>query len=410
MTSGGATEYVPLDALNSEAEDEQRYRKPRSTWQRVDTASVLTVFIGFLLLLLAVTLLALFWHDSIKAIDGAELATYWARVVNAGWETRLVTVCTTSIRTVVSFQAGVITALIAGIVLETAGIPLLHGPFYSMLRAVKVAPSNLWTATNFQPHVPRFVYVLVLTEVLVTAACQFLSTIFLSDFANGTFTQRSNSTNVNILNDTSSNGDAFWSMPPAASWTFAELSDSSEAHWGVWHDTGPTFRAFLPFEEEAQRAKLRRLRGPMPVMDHRVVCASPVLINMTLDATTHNYMYLSGQIPTKNLTYPLLMDSDALPYIDFTCKLTILVNYNNDTVGESSLCIPNPRIPNSRLNWTVLNEDPQPDGFPETSTLFMVLDILLATSIINTQGHTRAIQSIRTDGAWSIVSNGSAPN
>jgi hypothetical protein len=86
-----------------------------------------------------------------------------------------------------------------------------------------------------------FVYALVLTEVLVTAACQFLSTIFLSDFANGTFTQRSTSTKVNILNDTSSNGDAFWSMPPAASWTFTELSDSSEAHWGFWHDTGPTF-------------------------------------------------------------------------------------------------------------------------------------------------------------------------
>jgi hypothetical protein len=38
----------------------------------------------------------------------------------------------------------------------------------------------------------------------------------------------------------------------------------------------------------------------------------------------------------------------------------------------------------------------------------MVLDILFATSIINTLGHTRAVQSIRTDGAWSIVSNGSA--
>ncbi|CAG7960829.1 unnamed protein product [Penicillium salamii] len=411
MTSGGATEYVPLDALNSEAEEEQCYRKPRSIWQRVDATSFLTVFIGFLLLLLAVALLALFWHDSIEAIDGAEPATYWARVVSAGWATRLVTICTTSIRTVVSFQAGVITALIAGIVLETTGIPLLHSPFYSMLRAVKVAPSNLWTATNFQPHMPRFVYALVLTEVLVTAACQFLSTIFLSDFANGTFTQRSNSTKVNILNDTSSNGDAFWTIPPAASWTFAELSHSSKAQWEVWHDTGPTFRAFLPFEEEAQRANLRHLRGPVPVIDHRVVCASPALINMTLDATMQSYVYLSGQIPTKNLTYPLLMDSDALPYINFTCKLPFIVNQNNDTVGESSLCIPNPRMPNERLNWTVLNEDPliQPDGFPETSTLFMILDVLSATTVINTLGHIRAVHSIRTDGPWSIVSDGSAP-
>ncbi|KAL3463668.1 hypothetical protein BJX64DRAFT_298825 [Aspergillus heterothallicus] len=410
MTSSSPTEYVRLHALNNEAEDNQRHFKPRSTWHRVDITSTLTVLIGFLLLFLAVTLLAIFWNDSIRAISGAEPATYWGQVVNAGWATRLVTVCTASIRTVVSLQAGVITALMAGIVLETSGVPLLHSPFYSILRAVKVAPDNLWTATNFKPHMPRFVYALMLTEVLVTAACQFLSTIFLSDFGNGTFTQRSNSTNVNILNDTSSNGDAWWRMPPAASWTFAELSGSFENRSG-FHDTGPTFRAFLPFEEKAQRAKLRRLRGPVPVMDHRVVCASPIMINMTLDATVQDYVHLSGQIPTKNLTYPLIMDSDALPYINFTCKLPFLVNMDNNTVGETSLCIPNPGISNSRLNWTVLNEDPliQPNGFPETSILFMVLDVLASATVVSTLGHSSAVHSLRADGPWSIVSTGSAP-
>jgi hypothetical protein len=258
MAPRGTREYIPLEALNTnaednndEAEEEQPHLKGSKLWHRIDTTSVLTLFLGFPILLLAVILLALFWHESMKAIDGAEPEIYWLRVVNAGWATRSVTICTTAIRTVVAFQGGLATAMVAGIVLETTGAPLLQGPFYSMLRAVKVAPSNLWTATNFQPHLSRFIYALVLTEVLVTAASQLLSTIFLSDFANGTSAQRSNSTNANILNTTDNAGGAWWSTPPAASWTFAELSDSFEDRSG-FHDTSHTFRAFLPFEEEAQ--------------------------------------------------------------------------------------------------------------------------------------------------------------
>ncbi|KAJ5502674.1 hypothetical protein N7463_005548 [Penicillium fimorum] len=239
--------------------------------------------------------------------------------------------------------------MVSAIVLETTGASLLHGPFYSILRAVKVAPSTFWTATNFQPQLPRFIYVMVLTEVLVTTASQFLSTIFLADFGSGTFSQPSNITNISILH-TEYNADIAWSMPPAASWTFAELSESFEDRSG-FHDTGHTFRAFLPFEEEAQRTKLRRLRGPVPVIDHRVVCASPPLTNLSLDATMQNYVHLSGQIPTETLTYPLLMDGDYQPYINFTCKLPIPILWDNNTVGETSLC-----IPDTRSNWTVSME------------------------------------------------------
>ncbi|KAJ5400861.1 hypothetical protein N7465_011350 [Penicillium sp. CMV-2018d] len=407
MAPNGIREYISLEARNTnahndDAEEEQPHHKS-NVWHRVDTASVLTVIIGFPILLLAVILLALFWYESMKAIDGAEPGTYWLRIVNAGWAAQLVTVCTASIQTVVAFQAGLATAMIAGIVLETTGTPILQGPFYSMLRAVKVAPSNLWTATNFQPHLSYFIYALVLTEVLVTAASQFLSTIFLSDFGNGTFSQSNNATNVSILH-TTSNTDSSWSMPAAASWTFAELSEPFEDRSG-FHDTGHTFRAFLPFEEEAQRTKLRRLRGPMPVIDHRVVCASPPLMNLSLDATIQNSLHLSGQIPTEDLTHPLLLHSYPGPYINFACKLPNAILWNNNTVGETSLC-----IPSIRSNWTVLNEDPliQPYGFPEASALFMVLDVTSTAAILSAVRHIQAFQTIRTDGPWTILSNGSA--
>ncbi|CRL26948.1 unnamed protein product [Penicillium camemberti] len=407
--NNGIREYISLEALNTnahsddDAEEEQPHHKT-NIWHRIDTASILTMILGFPILLLAVILLALFWHESMKAIDGAEPGIYWLRIVNAGWAAQLVTVCTASIRTAVAFQAGVATAMIAGIVLETTGAPILQGPFYSILRAVKVAPSNLWTATNFQPHLSYFIYALVLTEVLATAASQFLSTIFLSDFGNGSFSQRSNATNVSILHTTTDNTIS-WLAPAAASWTFAELSESFENRSG-FHDTGHTFRAFLPFEEEAQRTKLRRFRGPMPIMDHRVVCASPPLTNLSLDATVQNYVHLSGQIPTENLTYPLLIDSNSQPYINFTCRLpNPLYAFDNNTMGESSLC-----VPYTLSNWTVLNEDPliQPYGLSEASTLFMVLDVVSTAAVAGALAHIRALQTIRTDGPWTILSNGSA--
>ncbi|CAI7663128.1 unnamed protein product [Penicillium viridicatum] len=390
------------NAHNDDAEEEQPHHKS-NIWHRIDTTSVLTVILGFPILLLAVILLALFWHESMKATDGAEPSTYWLRIVNAGWAAQLVTVCTASIRTVVAFQAGLATAMIAGIVLETTGTPILQGPFYSMLRAVKVAPSNLWTATNFRPHLSYFIYALVFTEVLVTAASQFLSTIFLSDFGNGTFSQSNNVTNVSILHSTN-NADISWSTPSAASWTFAELSEPFEDRSG-FHDTGHTFRAFLPFKEEAQRTKLRWLRGPMPVIDHRVVCASPPLTNLSLDATMQTSLHLSGQIPTEDLTHPLLLHSYPEPYINFTCKLPTAIFWNNNTVGETSLC-----VPGSRLNWTIINEDTliQPYSFPKTSALFMVLDITSTAAIISAVSRIRALQMIRTDGPWTILSNGSA--
>ncbi|KAJ5977006.1 hypothetical protein N7501_000348 [Penicillium viridicatum] len=410
MAPNGIREYISLEtrntnAHNDDAEEEHPHHKS-NVWHRIDTASVLTVTIGFPILLLAVILLALFWYESMKAIDGAEPGTYWLRIVNAGWAAQLVTVCTASIQTVVAFQAGLATAMIAGIVLETTGTPILQGPFYSMLRAVKVAPSNLWTATNFQPHLSYFIYALVLTEVLVTAASQFLSTIFLSDFGNGTFSQSNNATNVSILHSTN-NADISWSTPSAASWTFAELSESFEDRSG-FHDTGHTFRAFLPFKEEAQRTKLRRLRGPVPVIDHRVVCASPPLTNLSLDATSPNSLHLSGQIPTEDLTHPLLLHSYPGPYINFTCRLPNTILSNNNTVGETSLC-----VPGANLNWTVINEDTliQPYSFPETSALFMVLDVTSTAAITIISAATRrirALQTIRTDGPWTMLSNGSA--
>lgn len=163
MAPRNTREYIPLGAINSTtdetvngSEEEQPGRAQSSSWHRLGTTSILIVFIGCPSILLAVTLLAIFWYYSVQAIAGQEPAVYWLYIINASWATRLVTLCTTAIRAVVTLQVGLTAAMVAAIVLETEGVPLLLGPFYSMLRAFKVAPVNIWTATNLQPCLPRF--------------------------------------------------------------------------------------------------------------------------------------------------------------------------------------------------------------------------------------------------------------
>ncbi|RAH65683.1 uncharacterized protein BO66DRAFT_395219 [Aspergillus aculeatinus CBS 121060] len=377
----------------------------KSLCQKVDTTGVIAIFLGPPMLLLAITFLVLFWWESIKAIEGEEPEAYWFRIVDADWATRLVTICTTTIRAVVSFQAGLATAMVAGIVLETRGIPLFHGPLYSILRAVKVAPSSLFTATDFRPHLPPFIYTLVVAEVLVTTVSQFLSTIYLSDFTDGTFTQSDNSTNVKLIDSGYMAANGWWTMPPAASWTFGELSEPFKEATG-YHDTGHTFRAFLPFDEEAQRLTLRKFRGPVPIMDHRVVCASAPLQNLTLALSTGDDAQLSGIIPTDNLSYPLLFNEKTEPHIQFSCKVPRPYVWESSTTNETGICLTSTGI----LNWTVLQENPlvQPGGYPDASQLFIIIDLVSEMAVLN-QGFATTIDlhAVQTDGPWSMARNAS---
>ncbi|KAJ9487355.1 hypothetical protein VN97_g5974 [Penicillium thymicola] len=410
-------DYVPFVALNTNAENDNEVQdiepknKRRSLLQRIGVTSFFTIFLGSAVLLFPVVVLTLFWRESMIAIAGDEPNTYWVRVINANWATRLVTVCTTAIRTVLALQASLATAMVAGIAMETTGIPLLQGPVYSVIRAVKVAPSSLLMATDFRPHLSFFIGTLVMIEVLVTTASQFLSTIFLSDFAGGTFTLPNNSTDVGILGNTSIATTGWWTMPPVASWTFAELSEPF-SEGSDYHDTGHTYRAFLPFEDQTQRTKLRRLGGPVPVMDHRVVCASPTLINLTLDATDETKMRLAGQIAMENKSYPMLLNTESQPYINFTCELPAPLYRTNNTLSESSIC-----FANSGKDWKVLLEDPlvppTPNdfissvGYPEASTMLMVIDMVSAEAMLDAYGAKHAVQMTRIDGPWAMVTNGS---
>jgi len=398
---------------NSDTRNERPKPKRKSIWERVDLISFITIFLGSALLLLVLLLLAYFWKLSMMADTNVteEPNANWAHIINASWGTRLVTICATIIGTVVTFQASLATAMVAGILMETTGIPLLHGPFYSIVRALQVSPSNLLTSVNFWPHnlLSSFIYILVISEVLVTIASQFLSTVLLSDFADGTFIQM-NSTPVSILNSLTLGSNALWKIPPAASWTFAELSEPF-IEGPNFHDTGHTYRAPIPLWLELQRKRLRKFHGPVSVIDQRVFCASPTLINLSLEAEVISDVRLSGQISIDSASYPALRGTGPQSYVNFTCQLQQPVLYVPDTPGvDASIC-----FANSGLNWPVQLKDPlagfitDDEAGPLSSgtKMFMILDILSIYAIRNAVGANHLLQTVRNDGPWAIITNGS---
>lgn len=387
-------------------------KEQRSLGARLGTFGILTLSLGSLLLVLCVVPLAWLWAESMGAARGREPSSSWIAVVRADWATRIVTICTAILRTVVTVQASMATAMFASVILERIGAPLVDGPFYSITRALYVSPSNLlWKASLplRGTGLSTVVVGLILIEVSVSMGLQFLSTLLVADFGNSAFPETSLTTNLPILNDTQTFSSGWWSMPPAAGWTFAEQSDPFVTG-AMYHDTGHTYRAFLPYTEAAQRKSLRHFRGPAPIMDQRVVCVQPALRDLRLDAVSPVATRLSGQIAIANGTYAMLQETQSQPYIPFTCALSGQFS-PDQSKGQTSLC-----WPNHGSNWEVLVEDPlvQPmgslnAGYPKASTMFMLLDLVsreATASGAEQEVHIVENNDNSTSSPWVMVGNG----
>ncbi|OQD65557.1 hypothetical protein PENPOL_c006G06315 [Penicillium polonicum] len=421
--SAATVTYTPLAAAPenapSQAQDEVKVTKKESSlWARLGVTQILILCFGSIILTIAVLPLAWIWVESMAAAAGREPSSAWVSVIEANWTTRIVTICTAILRAVVTAQASVATAMFAGIILERVGSPLVDGPFYSTVRALSGSPTNLlWT-----PSLPLrrtglsvLVVTLIVLEVSVTIAAQFLSTLLVADFGNGAFTQTSNVTNIRMLNYTR---DPFlgpwWSMPPVAGWTFAEQSEPSITG-PKYDDTGHTYRAFLPYLGATQRTSLRHFRGPVPISDQRVVCVQPTLRDLRLDALSPTFPRLSGQIAIANGTYPMLQSTESQPYLPFTCALATSMPIPNQEQGLTSLC-----WPDYGMEWKVLVEDPLVTPGPiayngsmipnylQASTMFMLLDVVSSAGVPN--NGTEEVRLIGNNDTisspWVIVGNG----
>ncbi|RKL10271.1 hypothetical protein BFJ70_g16531, partial [Fusarium oxysporum] len=218
---------------------------------------------------------------------------------------------TAVIRTAMATQASLATAMLAAVVLETIDTPLVQGPIYSVIRAVQAAPTTLLLTAKLRPkgRLSTLVFTLVVIEILVTLASQFFSTIFIFDFEVSTYANIINATDVSTLDTLDVPRHRSFEMPPASSWTFAGLSESF-TKGPNFHDTGHTYRSFLPFGDEGKRTHLRNFRGPAIIMDHRVVCANPSLVNLDPNSDIPSFSRLSGQIALNTDSYSMFHKVD----------------------------------------------------------------------------------------------------
>jgi small-conductance mechanosensitive channel len=117
----GAVAYTPLAApenAHNQAPGESALAKKQSSLSaRLGIVGILLLGLGSLMLVLFVLPLAWLWTESMAAAAGREPSSTWIAVVKAGWTTRVVTICTAILRTVVTTQASVATAMFAGIIL-----------------------------------------------------------------------------------------------------------------------------------------------------------------------------------------------------------------------------------------------------------------------------------------------------
>ena len=431
-TSTGRGDYAFLTPCPTKAEadnpiGDEPPEARKGPYRRLNTLHLFILLFGSALLLLALIALGLLWKESMRAASpGADPQEPWVQILSGNWATSYVTICTAIMRTTMGFQASLATAMFAGIILERIGVPFISAPFYSILRAVDVAPNNLLSSAIFRSRSPfsLLVYTLVMIEVLVTIASQFLSTILVSDFAGGTLANIANSTMISsnwtsVMDQSYRSSEKWWQVPITTSWAFAEHSEDA-VEGLTFADTGATYRAFLPFEAEIQRTKLRRFTGPALVMNQRVVCASPSMFNLSRDGAGVS-LQVMGLIGMDHESFPTLEGqkagmSDDISLVPFNCALN--AGKTTTRMGDTSFCFPG-NIENMSLKDPFLDSDDRDrtisentfarrqihdplDGLMDGET-FLLLDVLYGSAFYTDTDE--GLKAGRGDGPWRIITD-----
>lgn len=203
--------------------------------------------------------------------------------------------------------------------------------------------------------------------------------------------------------------DNYWGIPATTNWRFAENSEPSVRGNGI-HDTGHAYRAFLPFEDEQQRANLREYKGPADILDFRVVCASPSFTDLVLVSLGRSQT-LVGNLSISE-SYPMLQNTPTNGSLQFVCLMANSIQSLNGTVsGLTTLCYVG-------AYSTVLLENPliDPVNTPEelggndlrVSKAYLILDFIYNDMMHfwANNGNISTGWVTRTDGSWSVISDG----
>jgi hypothetical protein len=335
-----------------------------------------------------------FWLISHRAIHVDPPPPIWWKIVHKNLVTQVVTIATAVLRTSLSLQAGIITAMVASLLLEHQGSRIETFPMLSVVRGVYTSPLNFFFSHWPPLRAWTFAWLLAIS-LIITLESQFFSTILVTDIKPSQVSFDGNKSLVAGLDTSQKLRDpGLWMRRPLEFPVYAERRNLYIPEDGLF-ETGHTYRAFPPLPTQQNRTNLREFRGGAMLLDARVACVPP---RLTLKSA-HKYgnPYASdpkepferafqGTVGLNISEYPFLDTSYKDKYnltriTSFNCTISLPSKGTINGIGHEwtvGLCIIDPVF---RLNYNLsrypeglLNQDSDPTYSSEYRS-FLLLNI-----------------------------------
>lgn len=210
----------------------------------------------------------------------------WHQIALTGWIPKCISLASSVLRVSITLQAGTATSMSAALLLQQFDVRLPHAAAISMMRWENSGPHALGflILRNFNTGRNPLIYSIILMMTLTTTVSQFTSTLLLTDIHQSLTISNQNTSSIPSeldykdasINNFKNFPAPYWSITPNIFPTFAEYHVASEQEDTI-HDTGPTFRAFLPLNDQSQRSSLHEYAGAATVLDARAICVKPKL-------------------------------------------------------------------------------------------------------------------------------------
>lgn len=352
---------------------------------------------------------------------------HWEAVVFSGWLLRVITLSCIVIRVSMAMQATVFSMVMASIALQRSKVLVQDVASVSIFRFTNSGPHYmilplLRTSKEWKSYLAVVVTVLI---SMTTIASQFTSTILFMDIGTKNLKTRGKDFNVSYGADSAQLNEFYvgttaskWDGRPSVFQAFAEDASPNiklEGHpnGGGLFATGHSLRALFPLTKQ-QRLLLAQYDGPAAVIDSRVACVSPYIMELTVKKSNdeEQEMDIHGVASADTL----LDYSDKLAHFGFFAEGNRSSNFFDDFTFNCRW--PNEMTPLSKPfpEWKVsLCELPE-DNFIETydddlSLGFVVFnmsgipDLWLNTTV----NETEIGFGNQSDGEWTKLSY-PAPN
>ncbi len=246
------------------------------------------------------TFLAFLWAG--EGSDGGEFAPrLWRWIVLDQRITQAITLCTVSLRFVISAHATICTSLMSAVVLETCGIPLAKAAEVSVMRGVNSGPPQLvWLLMrHLAVNSALFLKLLMVTSLVTSITAQFSSTILVADLGYASIV--GNQINITtMLGITPSEQPLLGTNPfylGPAPVLFGEISTGTSplpTDKGV-SDTGAVKRLFPPISQDAM-STLRRYQGGLVALYSRFVCLPPTFDDLEVQQGAGTRVSVMGSL------------------------------------------------------------------------------------------------------------------